>query len=145
MSTELSDTELKDVLDRWISQWNEPDPERRSRLIRELWAEDGYQIMVNPPEGIRESAAQFGVPYPAVEIRGHQALFDRVSRAYEMFVADGEYFFERHGEAIRHAGAAVALTWAMRSRADGEAVATGLEVLTFAADGRVHTNHEYVA
>jgi hypothetical protein len=101
--------------------------------------------MVNPPEGIRDTAATFGVPVPAVEIRGHDALYARVSRAYEMFIAPGEYVFEQHGTPVRHAGAAVALTWVMRSRADGSVAGTGSEVLTFDPDGRVRSNHEFVA
>src|SRR5262245_27032005 len=64
-----------------------------------------YQIMVNPPQGIRETAARYAVPSPSVEIRGHDAIYARVTRAYEMFIADGEYLFEQDGEVVRHAGA----------------------------------------
>ncbi|MFB7527206.1 hypothetical protein ACFC0C_02910 [Streptomyces sp. NPDC056178] len=145
MNHEPADIELKRVIDRWIAQWNEPEEDERRRLIRAVWAEDGYQVMVNPPEGIRKTAAQYGVPFPAVEIRGYDAMYERVTRAYEMFIAPGEYVFERSGEAIRHAGAAVALTWVMRSRRDGSVAGSGLEVLTFAADGRVRSDHEFVA
>ncbi|OXR42713.1 hypothetical protein B7C42_05050 [Nocardia cerradoensis] len=144
MSYEPTDIELKNLLDHWIGQWNEPDADRRRELIREVWAEDGYQILVNPPEGIRDTARQYGVPAPAVEVRGYDAMFARVTRAYEMFVADGEHFFEAEGEPVRHAGAAVALTWVMRSRADGTVAGSGLEVLTFDPDGRVRTDHEFV-
>ena len=145
MSYEPTDGELTEQLDRWISQWNEPDAERRRRLIREVWTEDGYQILVNPPQGIRDAAGQLGVPAPPVEVRGYDAMFARVTRAYEMFVAGGEYVFEAAGAPVRHAGTAVALTWEMRSRADGSVAGSGLEVLTFAPDGRVHTDHEYVS
>lgn len=145
MSHEPTDIELNQLTGRWIAQWNEPSPQERHRLIREVWTEDGYQIMVNPPQGIRETAARYGTPAPPVEIRGYDALYARVTRAYEMFVADGEYVFEQQGEAVRHAGAAVALTWVMRSRADGSIAGSGLEVLTFGPDGRVRTNHEFVA
>lgn len=145
MSYEPTDTELKQLTAQWIAQWNEPDPRERRRMIREVWTEDGFQVMVNPPAAIRETASHYAVPFPAVEVHGHDALFSRVTRAYEMFVADGEYAFEQQGEVVRHAGAAVALTWVMRSRADGSAAGSGLEVLTFAADGRVRSVHEFVA
>lgn len=145
MSHEPLDSDRKQLIDRWIAQWNEPSPDERRRLIEDVWAEDGYQIMVNPPEGIRETAARFGLTVPAVEIRGHDAMYARVTRAYELFIAGGEYNFEQQGEVVRHAGAAVALTWVMRSRADGSIAGSGLEVLTFAPDGRVRTDHEYVA
>ena len=101
--------------------------------------------MVNPPPGVRETAAQYGVPFPSAEIRGHDALYARVTRAYEMFIADGEYLFERQGEVVRHARAAVAMNWAMRSRASGSVAGSGLEVLTFGPDGRVRTDHQFVA
>jgi hypothetical protein len=145
MSHEVADIELKQLIDRWIAQWNEPSADERRRLIREIWAEDGYQIMVNPPQGIRETAAHYGVPVPSVEIRGHDAIFARVTRAYEMFIAEGEYLFEQQGELVRHAGAAVAVNWVMRSQADGSVAGSGLEVLTFGPDGRVRTDHQFVA
>lgn len=59
----------------------------------------------------------------------------RVTRAYELFVADGEYVFEQQGEAVRNPGATVALTWVMRSRADGSIAGSGFEILTFGPDG----------
>ncbi|MFE0705135.1 hypothetical protein [Streptomyces sp. NPDC058872] len=145
MSHEPTDAELKQLIDRWIAQWNEPEAERRRRLIREVWSEGGHQVLVNPPEGIRDTAAAYGLPFPAVEVRGHDAMYQRVTRAYEMFVASGEFVFEQEGEVIRHAGAAVALTWVMRSRRDGSVAGSGLEVLAFDADGRVRSDHEYVA
>jgi hypothetical protein len=145
MSNEPADIELKQLVGRWIAQWNAPSPDERRLLIRDVWTEDGYQIMVNPPQGIRETAAQYGVPVPSVEIRGHDAMYARVTRAYEMFIADGEYVFEQQGEVVRQAGAAVALKWVMRSRADGSIAGSGLEVLTFGPDGRVRTDHQFVA
>ena len=129
VSYEPVDTELKQLIDRWVAQWNEPSPGERRRLIGDVWAEDGYQIMVNPPQGIR----------------GYDAMYARVTRAYEMFIADGEHVFERQGAVVRHAGATVALTWVMRSRADGSIAGSGLDVLTFGPDGRVHTDHQFVA
>jgi hypothetical protein len=145
MSHEPTDIELKRLIDRWIAQWNEPGPHERRRLIREVWTEDAYQVMVNPPQGIRETAARYSVPVPAIEIRGHDAIYARVTRAYEMFIADGEYVFEQQGEPIRHSGAAAALNWVMRSRADDSIAGSGLEVLTFGPDGRVRTDHQFVA
>jgi hypothetical protein len=145
MSYQPTDIELKQLVDSWIAQWNEPDAQQRRRLIREVWDEDGYQLMVNPPQEIRDTAATYGVPFPAVEIRGHDAMFARVTRAYEMFIAAGQYVFEQHGELVRHAGAAVALTWVMRSRADGSIAGSGLDVLTFSPDVRVHSAHQFVA
>jgi len=145
MSHQPADIELKRLIDCWIAQWNEPSPDERRRLIRYVWNETGYEIMVNPPQGIRETAAHYGLPVPRVEIRGYDAIYARVTRAYEMFIADGEYVFEQQGEAVRHAGAAVALNWVMRSRASGSIAGSGMDVLTFGPDGRVRTDHQFVA
>lgn len=145
MSYEPTDIELKSLIDRWIAQWNEPDADERRELIREVWSETGYQVMVNAPQGIRDTAAQYGLPAPAVEIHGYDALFARITRSYELFIAPGEYVFEQDGDVVRHAGATVALTWVMRSRADGSRAGGGLEVLTFDTDCRVRTDHQFVA
>jgi hypothetical protein len=82
MSYEPADTELNQLIDRWVAQWNEPSPDERRRLI---------------------------------------------------------------GEVVRHAGATLALTWVMRSRADGSVAGSGLDVLTFGPGGRVRTDHQFVA
>lgn len=145
MSYEAADSELKQLADRWVAQWNEPGPDARRQLIRDVWAEDAYEVMINPPQGVRDTAAEYAVPVPPIEIRGHDALYARVTRAYEMFVAGGEYRFEQDGDVIRHAGAAIALTWVLRSRASGSAAGSGLDVLTFGPDGRVRTDHQFVA
>src|SRR4051812_46120075 len=83
MSNEL---DVKVLADRYVAQWNEPDPAARSALIRELWAHDGIQVLVDPPQEIREAAEQLAFPVPPLEVRGHDALDARVTRAYEMFV-----------------------------------------------------------
>lgn len=145
MSYEPTDTELKRIASSYVAQWNEPDPAERCRLIRHVWAVDGVQVLVNPPQEIRDAAAHYGIAYPALEVRGYDALAARVGRAYDMFVAGDEYVFELDGEPARQAGAAVALTWVMRSRTDGTVVGSGLDVLTFDTDCRVRTDHQFVA
>lgn len=145
MTYEPDDIELKQLIEQWVAQWNEPDAEQRRRLIRAVWADNGCQRLVRPPQAIRDTADELGLPWPEVEIRGHAALFTRVTRAYERFVAAGEFVFEPGGEPVRHAGGAVALNWVMRSRADGAVAGGGLEVLTFATDGRVRSSHQFVS
>jgi hypothetical protein len=143
MSYEPTDTELKQLIDNYIALWNEPDADQRHALIREVWAVDGVQVLVNPPQEIRDGAAMYGIAHPPLEVRGHDAFDARVDRAYEMFVAPG-YAFERAGEPVRQLGAAVTFSWVMRHRADGSVAGGGLEVLTFADDGRIRTDHQYV-
>ena len=47
------------LADRCMALWNEPDADRRRRLIAELWTEDGSQIL-QPPQEMREIAAAGG-------------------------------------------------------------------------------------
>lgn len=145
MSYEPTDIELKQLLDRYVAQWNEGDPERRTRLVRQVWAVDGMQVLVNPPQEIRETAAHYGIAHPLLEVRGRDAFDARVRRAYELFVAPGRYTFELGDEPVRQAGAAVTFTWVMRDRADGSVAGTGFDVLTFDTDGRIRTDHQFVA
>lgn len=136
--------EIKLLIDRYIAQWNEPDPERRRRLIRQVWATDGVQVVVNPPLEIRRIAAHHSIAFPPLEVCGHDAFDARVTRAYELYVAPGQYVFELEGEPVRQAGAAVSFTWVMRGRTDRGVAASGFDVLTFAEDGRVRTDHQFV-
>lgn len=145
MSYELPDDGLTELIDRYIAQWNEPDPEQRRRLIRQIWAVDAVQVLINPPQGIRDAAAHLGIAAPALQVCGHDAFDARVGRAYELFVAPGEYVFERAGEPTRQAGAAVTFTWVMRNRADGSVAGSGFDVLTFNSDAQIRTDHQFVA
>jgi hypothetical protein len=145
MSYEPTDIELKQLITQYLAQWNEPDPGLRQRLIRQIWAVDGVQVLVNPPRELREGAAHYGIAFPPLEVRGHDAFDARVGRAYELFVAPGQYVFDVDGEPVRQAGAAVSLTWVMRDRSDGSVAASGFDVLTFDADARIRTDHQFVA
>lgn len=145
MSYQPTDIELKQLVDRYVAQWNEPDPNRRAALIRQVWGPDAAQVLVNPPEVFQEGAAHYGISAPPLVVRGHDAFDARVGRAYEMFVAPGQYVFELRGEPQRQPGAAVSFTWVMRDRADGSVAGSGFDVLTFDVDARIRTDHQFVA
>lgn len=66
-------TDVGQIVQRYAAVWNEPDAAARKRAVAELWAPDGVEFV----EG-----AQF---------RGHDGLVDRVSEAYALLVASGEY------------------------------------------------------
>lgn len=140
-----TDGELKQQIENYLAQWNEPDPRQRRRLIEQTWAADGVQTLVNPPDVIREGAAHYGIAHPPLLVTGHDAFEQRVGRAYAMFIAPGQYVFELEGEPVRQAGAAVSFTWVMRERATGDVAGTGFDVVTFAADARIRTDHQFVA
>ncbi|KAB2380737.1 hypothetical protein [Actinomadura montaniterrae] len=136
--------ELKQWTDRYMAQWNEPDPEARSALIRELWAPDGLQVLVNPPEAARDAAANLGIPHPSLEVRGHESLNARVSRAYELFIEPGEHIFQAADEPAVLMPNIIAFRWSMVVIATGETVGGGLEIITLDENHRIRTDHQYV-
>ncbi|WP_026413568.1 hypothetical protein [Actinomadura oligospora] len=134
----------RDVAERFTALWNEPDAARRSAAIRELWADDGVQVLVDPPVEIRDAARGLAFPVPTLDVRGHEALDARVSRAYEMFVAPGEHVFEATAEPVVLMPDVLAVRWSMVSKETGEPAGSGLDVLTLDADGRIRTDHQFI-
>ncbi|MFB4303492.1 hypothetical protein [Actinomadura sp. NTSP31] len=130
--------------DRYIAQWTEPDPGTRRALIRELWAPDGVQVLVNPPQEIREAAGNLAFPIPPLEVRGHDALNARVSRAYDMFIAPGERTFKAAEKATVLMPNVLAVRWSTVSVSTGEAVGGGLDVIALDDEGRIRTDHQFI-
>ena len=141
MSNQL---DVKQCADRYVAQWNEPDPATRRALIRELWAPDGIQVLVDPPQAIRYAAAALAFPVPPLEVRGHDALNARVTRAYEMFVAPGEHVFEAADEPVLLLPDLLSLRWLMLSTHTGETVGGGLDILSIDGDGLLRTDHQFI-
>jgi SnoaL-like domain len=84
------------VIDTYLSAWNEPDPDRRSKLIELAWDADGR--LVDPPfaaeghTGISEMAATMQEHYPGHAFRrasGIDAHHDQVRFAWELVGPDG--------------------------------------------------------
>ena len=136
--------DLDELVDRYVALWNEPDPDIRRRLISELWAPDGAQVLVDPPEAIRNAADRLKFSIPPLEVHGYDALEAGVTRAHEMFIAPGEYVFKRGGNASRPLGNVISFTWTMASRADGETAGGGLDVLAIGTDGRIRTDYQFI-
>ncbi|NUR92335.1 MAG: hypothetical protein HOY71_50385 [Nonomuraea sp.] len=129
---------------RYVAMWNEPDATTRTTMIRSLWAADGVQTLVDPPQEIRDAAVRLAFPIPALEVRGHAALDARVTRAYEMFVEPGEYTFELSGDPVTLSPRVVAISWSMVSTKTGEAAGGGLDVLTLTEDGLIASDHQHI-
>jgi hypothetical protein len=89
----------KELADRYVAVWIEPDTEQRRKRIAQLWAEDGVHIL-EPPLEVRETAATLGMT-PTLKARGHDALQVRVTRSYEQFIAPGEFVFRARDNAAR--------------------------------------------
>ncbi|MFI9504312.1 hypothetical protein [Nocardia sp. NPDC052566] len=144
MSKQFDENEMAQFAQRWVAQWSESDPELRAKLIREIWADDGVQVLVDPPLEIREAAAALSFTVPSLEVRGHAALLARVARAYEMFIEPGEYAFEAAGAPTQLPAGLIGLAWNMVSKADGTVAGGGYDVFGLAADGRIQLDYQFI-
>ncbi|MFB4318270.1 hypothetical protein [Actinomadura sp. 21ATH] len=132
--------QTKEIAERYVAVWNEPDAEARRKKIAEVWAEDGVQLLY-PPQEVREAAERLGTA-ASLEARGHAALEERVARSYEEFVAPGGFAF-RAGDDAQRLGDVVKFSWHMVNGA-GEPAGGGLEVVVLDADGRIREDYQFI-
>jgi hypothetical protein len=132
--------DLRDLVDRYVTVWNESDADRRRRAVVELWTEDAIHFL-QPPQDVQEAAAALDVT-AHFQARGHRELEARVGRAYEQFVAPGEYSFRSQGTDAR-LGDVVKFRWEMVSTS-GDVAAAGLEFLVLDADGRIRLDYQFI-
>jgi hypothetical protein len=132
----------RQLAEKYITLWNEPDADQRRRMIAELWTEDGRHIL-QPPQEIREIAAQPGVGLRAVlEARGYDEIEARTAGAYEHWVRSEGLSFRGRDDAER-LGDVVKFYWEAVAK-DGEVFAVGLNFLVLAADGRIERDYTFV-
>ncbi len=130
------------LADRYMALWNEPDADRRRRMIAELWTEDGSQIL-QPPREMREIAASPGIGLAAtLEARGHTELEARATASYDHWVGSEGLSFRGRDDAER-LGEVVKFHWDAITN-EGQTAAVGLNVLVLAADGRIERNYTFV-
>lgn len=134
-------SDAQELADRYVAVWNQPDPDTRRKAIQELWTEDGVHLL-EPPEEIVKRAAEIGIT-ATLEARGHEALVRRVTRAYDEFVAPGQFEFRRHGE-VATLHDMVKLRWAMVPAGGGEVLAVGIDLLLLAPDGRIRRDYQFI-
>ena len=131
-----------DFAEKYVALWNEPDADRRRRMIAELWTADGRHIL-QPPQEIREIAAQPGIGLTAIlEARGYEEIEARVASAYEHWVGSEGLSFRGRDDAQR-LGDVVKLHWEAIAK-DGELFAVGLHFLVLAADGRIERDYTFI-
>ena len=130
-----------ELVSRYVAVWNQPDAELRRKAIHDLWIQDGAHIL-QPPQEMRQ-AARLGFPSPVLEARGHDELKQRVTRAYDDFVAPGTYIFKPRDNADR-LGNVVKFAWEMVPTDGSEVAGVGLEILIFPEDGRIKTDYQFI-
>jgi hypothetical protein len=139
---EMSSRSAAELANRYFALWNEPDADRRRRMIAELWTEDGRHIL-QPPEEIREIAARPGIGLTAIlEARGYEEIEARATSAYEHWVGSEGMSFRGRDDAER-LGDVVKFHWEAVTK-DGALFAVGLNFLVLAADGRIERDYTFV-
>jgi hypothetical protein len=130
------------LADRYVALWNEPDPDRRGRMVAELWTEDGRHIL-EPPQEIHEIAARPGIAMTAIlEARGYEEIEARAASAYEHWVGSEGLSFRGRDDADR-LGDVVKLHWEAVAK-DGTVFGVGLSFLVLAADGRIERDYTFI-
>jgi hypothetical protein len=146
MGKQLDDQALADFTRRWFALWTEADPQARSRQVADLWATNGAQVLVDPPQEVRDAATALAFPVPRLEVRGHDEIDRRVTQAYAMFVEPGVYTFKAAAcDAVLLAHALVGLGWDMVTVADGTVAGGGYDVMVLDDDGRILLDHQHIA
>lgn len=141
-SPETRTKAAEQLADRYLALWNEADPERRRRMIAELWTEDGRHFL-QPPQEIRGIAAQPGIGLTAIlEARGYEEIEARVASVYEHWVGSEGLSFRARDDAER-LDDVVKFHWEAVSP-DGEVRGVGLDVLVLGADGRIERDYTFV-
>ena len=134
--------QTEQLADRYLALWNEPDADRRRRMIAELWTEGGRHIL-QPPQEIRGIAAQPGIGLTAIlEARGHEEIEARAASAYEHWVGSEGLSF-RGRDDVERLGDVVKFHWEAVAK-DGELFGVGLNFLVLAADGRIERDYTFV-
>jgi hypothetical protein len=140
--TQVSSRSAAELAEKYVALWNEPDPDRRRRMIAELWAEDGRH-MLQPPQEIRAIAAQPGIAMTAtLEAHGYDEIEARAASAYEHWVGSEGLSFRGRDDADR-LGDVVKLHWEAIAK-EGSVVAVGLSFLVVAADGRIKRDYTFI-
>ncbi|MFC4587238.1 hypothetical protein [Sphaerisporangium corydalis] len=137
----MTDTNTRDLVNRYVALWNEPDAKVRRRTIEELWAEGGAHVL-QPPEEMRKAAAGLGFASTTLEAHGYDQLEVRVAHSYEEFVAPGEFVF-RPGDNAARLHNVVKFTWEMIPVGGDEVVGGGLDVLILDDDDHITTDYMF--
>jgi hypothetical protein len=130
------------LAERYVALWNEPDGDRRRRMIADLWTPDGRHVL-QPPQEIRAIAAQPGIGATAIlQARGHEEIAARATSAYEHWVGSEGLSFRGRDDADR-LDDVVKLHWEAVAT-DGAVSAVGLSLLLLAGDGRIERDYTFI-
>jgi hypothetical protein len=111
------------LAERYVAQWNEPDPEVRHKLVEELWAEQGTYYN------------RFFV------VQGRDTIQYAVTNGYQEYISKGFVFRSCHDAYGHHNG--VTFGWVMVNAATGEVDTFGQEYIVLDEDGRILMDFQF--
>ena len=117
--------DARHLADRYVSVWNEADPDRRRQAIAEIWRPDGQHYV-----DVREA-------------RGYDALEQRIVGSYERNIRDGRHRFRSAPGALGLRDMVV-VRWEMMVADSERKVASGLAILIVDSEGRIRTDYQFV-
>jgi hypothetical protein len=139
---ETSSRTTAGVAEKYLALWNQPDADRRRRMIAELWTPDGRHIL-QPPQEIRRLAARPGIAMTAIlEARGHEEIEARAASVYEHWVGSERLRFRGRDDAER-LGDVLKFHWDAIAT-DSEVFAVGLTFLILTADNRIERDYTFI-
>jgi hypothetical protein len=139
---EISSRSAAELAEKYLALWNEPDADRRRRMIAELWTEDGRHIL-QPPQEIRAIAAQPGIAMTAIlKAEGYEEIAARATSVYEHWVGSEGLSFRGRDDADR-LGDVVKLHWEAVAK-DGTVFGVGLSFLVLAGNGRIARDYTFI-
>jgi nuclear transport factor 2 (NTF2) superfamily protein len=116
-------TDARELVQKYISTWEQPNAELRRKAIAEIWAEDGVYSNAH------------------TVFTGHQGIEEAVTEAYENFVKKGYVFrlakLDTNHEAIRY-------TWEMMPAKGDEPDGIGTQVVLLDETGRMICDHQFI-
>lgn len=112
------------LAERYVTLWNETDPELRSKGVHDLYLPDATYVF-----------------YRKDPIHGHQAIIDQMIYTQEIYWPMG-YEFRAAPNAIGHHNL-VRLNWAMVIAETGEMEMSGQDVLVLGEDGRIQADYQF--
>jgi hypothetical protein len=116
--------EMMEIVNRYVSVWNEADADERRRRIRSLWAPDGTTC------------------YRALDAHGYEAIEARVTGSWGKWLRDGKYIFRPKPDVVCHHDV-VKVNWEMVTVPGGKLEATGLSFLVLNSGGQIQYDYQF--
>jgi hypothetical protein len=115
---------FQDLIARYATAWNDPDPVSRRAELASLYAGDGSIVT---PTGV---------------FAGIDAVAQHVADVHEDFIAAGSYRFSSGGAVGHHD--CVLFRWEMRQAASGELADAGMNLFLLSAAGLIVGDYQFV-